>query len=245
MKYEKGTFVTVPNIQALQELPPTSQALFMWLCSYADSAGECYPSRGLLAENLSCSVRAIDTHMKQLITAGFIEKQTRFKNNEQTSNTYQILLVERCAESAPPPAQNLHPPSAESAHRTKPIEPNPIELNKPEVSGHSLKEKKHHFGELKNVLLTVEEKDKLIERYGHSVAKNYTEKLSLYLASRGRAYKSHYAVIRSWALRDKAEVIQKQPDPVFPATQEVSPEEQEKITKRKAQIARSLKGVHN
>lgn len=48
MKYEKGTFITVPNIQRLQELPPAAQALFMWLCAYADKDGRCYPSRAAL-----------------------------------------------------------------------------------------------------------------------------------------------------------------------------------------------------
>lgn len=141
MKYQKGTFVTVPNIQSLQDLPPTAQALFMWLCSYSDSSGECYPSRSVLAKNLHCSVRSIDAHLNNLIEAGFIKKENRFSGNEKTSNLYQIMLIEveqnmqgGSAKSAPPLEQNLHHPSAKSAHRTKPTKPNPVE---PKVSDES------------------------------------------------------------------------------------------------------------
>jgi hypothetical protein len=143
MKYEKGTFITVPNIQRLQELPPTAQALFMWLCSYADKDGQCYPSRTVLAKNLHCAVRSVDAHLAHLIEAGFIEKHNRVQGNEKQSNLYQIMLVGSAksargsadfarggsAESAPPSAKNSTTPRAKSAHRTKPVLTKPSELN--------------------------------------------------------------------------------------------------------------------
>ena len=62
------------------------------------------------------------------------------------------------------------------------------------------KPKKHQYGEYKNVLLTDDEFRKLTETYpdyGERI-----ERLSGYIASTGRAYKSHYATIRNWAKRD-------------------------------------------
>ena len=62
------------------------------------------------------------------------------------------------------------------------------------------KPKKHQYGEYKNVLLTDEEYRKLTETYpdyGERI-----ERLSGYIASTGKAYKSHYATIRNWAKRD-------------------------------------------
>lgn len=94
MRYQKGTFVTVPNIQTLEKLPPSAQALFMWLCSYADEQGQCFPSRSVLANNLHCSIRSVDTHLNTLIKQGYIKKENRFRDNEQTSNLYQIMLID-------------------------------------------------------------------------------------------------------------------------------------------------------
>ena len=59
---------------------------------------------------------------------------------------------------------------------------------------------KHKYGEYKNVLLTDEELDKLKEEYPDYLDR--IERLSSYVASTGKAYKSHYATIRNWARKD-------------------------------------------
>lgn len=73
----------------------------------------------------------------------------------------------------------------------------------------SLKPKpvKHKYGEYKNVLLTDDELDKLKTEY--SDWQERIERLSSYVASTGKRYKSHYATIRNWAKKDKEQ--QKQP----------------------------------
>lgn len=146
MKYQKGTFITVPNIQKLQELPPAAQALFMWLCSYADNDGVCFPSRKKLAHNLHCSVRTIDAHLKILQELGFIEKTNRINNNEKQSNLYQLLIIGSeniaggSAKSALGSAKNDTTPGAKSAHRTKSIITKPTELNTSEHSSQQISE---------------------------------------------------------------------------------------------------------
>lgn len=62
------------------------------------------------------------------------------------------------------------------------------------------KPKKHQYGEYKNVLLTDEEHEKLSELFPDLDER--IERLSGYIASTGKAYKSHYATIRNWAKRD-------------------------------------------
>lgn len=64
---------------------------------------------------------------------------------------------------------------------------------------------KRPYGECANVLLTDEEHDKII-------AEGLTgliDELSLYIASKGDKYKSHYAVIKQWANRRKKEQEEK------------------------------------
>ena len=59
---------------------------------------------------------------------------------------------------------------------------------------------KHKYGEYNNVLLTDEELEKLQEEYPDW--KDRIERLSSYVASTGKRYKSHYATIRNWARKD-------------------------------------------
>lgn len=60
---------------------------------------------------------------------------------------------------------------------------------------------KHKYGEYNNVLLTDEELDKLKAEY--TDWKDRIERLSSYVASTGKSYKSHYATIRNWARKDQ------------------------------------------
>jgi hypothetical protein len=67
-----------------------------------------------------------------------------------------------------------------------------------DIEKENIKEKEK-YGEFKNVLLTEEEYHKLEE----SNLLPYIEKLSSYIASKGKKYKSHYATILTWSRKDK------------------------------------------
>ncbi len=69
-----------------------------------------------------------------------------------------------------------------------------INKNKKEI----VKEK---FGEFENVLLSADELRKLKSKFGDET-ENYIERLSSYIASSGKRYKSHYATILSWSQKD-------------------------------------------
>lgn len=60
---------------------------------------------------------------------------------------------------------------------------------------------KSAYGEFKNVLLTDEEYAKLKARFTDS--QNRIERLSSYIESKGKRYKSHYATILTWARSDE------------------------------------------
>lgn len=62
---------------------------------------------------------------------------------------------------------------------------------------------KHKHGEYANVLLTDEELDKLKAEYPDWEER--IERLSSYVASTGKSYKSHYATIRNWARKDQTQ----------------------------------------
>jgi hypothetical protein len=59
------------------------------------------------------------------------------------------------------------------------------------------------YGEFQNVFLSLEEFNKLKERYPDSPVR--IEKLSAYIASKGKKYTSHYATILNWAQKEEGE----------------------------------------
>jgi predicted phage replisome organizer len=61
--------------------------------------------------------------------------------------------------------------------------------------------KKHKYGEYANVLLSDEELSKLKSEF--SDWEERIEKLSIYMASTGKRYKSHLATIRNWARKEE------------------------------------------
>lgn len=77
---------------------------------------------------------------------------------------------------------------------------------------------KHKYGEYANVLLTDEELDKLKEAFFDWQER--IERLSEYIASSGKKYKSHYATIRSWAKKDQQAqpIPRQQARPSYPKT---------------------------
>lgn len=79
-----------------------------------------------------------------------------------------------------------------------------LESDKEELSkDNSKKPTKHKYGEYNNVLLTDDELDKLKSEYPDWAER--IERLSSYVASTGKSYKSHYATIRNWARKDTAQ----------------------------------------
>lgn len=74
-----------------------------------------------------------------------------------------------------------------------------IEVAPDKNVGH--KPSRHKYGMYENVLLTDEEYQKLTEEFPHDYTERI-ERLSEYIASTGKKYKSHLATIRSWARKD-------------------------------------------
>lgn len=94
-KYEKGSFIVVPNMSHLSGIAPIAQALYLWLCCHANQEGECYPSRTTLARE--CGIKklhTLDRYMEFLISVGLVVKEERFKDKEQLSNGYFLPILD-------------------------------------------------------------------------------------------------------------------------------------------------------
>jgi predicted phage replisome organizer len=73
------------------------------------------------------------------------------------------------------------------------------------------KKTKHKYGQYKNVLLTDEDLEKLKIEFNDWSER--IERLSEYMASKGKAYKDHLATIRSWSRREQ-KIISKEPQTI-------------------------------
>lgn len=62
-------------------------------------------------------------------------------------------------------------------------------------------EKKEKYGDNSNVLLTLDEHQKLCELLSPQVVETLIGELDLYIGSKGVRYKSHYLTIQAWARR--------------------------------------------
>lgn len=95
LKYKKGTFVTVPNRDQLRGLDGYSQVLFMWLCSYADVDGKCFPSISTLKNDCGMSRDTVIRRLELLEERGLLQKTKSKKkgSKENAVNQYQIMIL--------------------------------------------------------------------------------------------------------------------------------------------------------
>ena len=86
------------------------------------------------------------------------------------------------------------------ADSNEPDGSNPPPLFGSDVKKQKKKQTKHKYGEYSNVLLTDEELMKLKEKIPNW--QDFIERLSSYIASTGKRYKSHYVTMLNWYRRD-------------------------------------------
>lgn len=126
MKYTKGSFIIVPNIEHISQLKTISQLVFLWLCKYANEDGVCFPAMTSLARLSRTSRRSVLYAISELEEKSFITRKNQVKNNMKTANLYQINLLPALIEKDETlDAQEVrndahigHGGSAPGAHRT-------------------------------------------------------------------------------------------------------------------------------
>lgn len=155
MKYERGSFITVPSREVLSGLHPTAQTLYMWLCAYANETGTCYPSRKTLAKNVGCSETMIDNMVDLLVENGLLKIKGRKDGDKQLSNLYTVLIQ-------PPLPHSGTPPTTQYEGVYHDVRTNSIQLTQ-----------SNEGGELED---EIREVDSDLERNTTSVGNKYTKK---------------------------------------------------------------------
>ena len=73
-------------------LPPRAISVYMYLKDRTDKNGTCYPSIGTISKELVLSRNTVKRGIDDLVKAGFIQKETRLRDNGgRSSNLYRLL----------------------------------------------------------------------------------------------------------------------------------------------------------
>lgn len=89
------------------------------LADMANDAGECWPSRGTLAEMCGVKWRYVRACLQKLQESGLIEIVERFQDNKQRSNLYRLLFEVGVSHRTPPGCPTEHPEQLFEPPQTK------------------------------------------------------------------------------------------------------------------------------
>lgn len=231
---EKRMFTQkIIDSDAFLDMPLSTQALYFHLNMRADDDGFINnPKR------IQRTIGASEDDLKLLIAKRFVIcfengvivikhwrmhntlRKDRYNPTQYQEQFAQLDVKENNAYTerpALPPATTWQPDGnqSEPQYSIDKISIDEISIDKDSIaeSGDSeppkpTKPVKHKYGEYRNVLLTDDELDKLKAEYrdwGERI-----ERLSSYVASTGKTYKSHYATIRNWARKDQEQTKTRQ-----------------------------------
>lgn len=89
-RFDKGSFLVVPNKNAIKGLRPNLQVVMMWLADYGLTS---WPSQETLARKCGLSKSTLIRCLNDLEQRGLIAKDMRFgSGGMQTTNAYRIIL---------------------------------------------------------------------------------------------------------------------------------------------------------
>lgn len=194
---------------AFLDMPLSSQCLYFHLCMRADDDG--FLGNPKRIKNM---IGASDDDLKLLIAKRFLlvfedgvivikhwKMHNTIQKDRYTPTPYQDELSQLFLKSNK--SYSLTSGEAMETKCIQNVSPD-IDIDSDKDKEIDIKKKppRHKYGEYKNVLLSDEDIEKLKSKYPSSY-KSYIERLSSYIESTGKKYKSHYATILNWIRKDE------------------------------------------
>lgn len=165
---------------------------------YEIKPGQAIIGRKKMAEELGFSEQQVRTALKKLESTGEI--------SIFSTNKFSIVTVENWAFYQGDEKENN-----QQVTNNQPTSNQQVTNNQPHLKNvknvKNVKKEKNIYirpalGEFENVLITEEELEKLKERFPYDW-QDRIERLSEYMKSKGKRYKSHYATVLTWAKKDE------------------------------------------
>lgn len=142
MKYEKGSFATIPNMSAIKGQNPILQVIYMWLCFHVDKKGKCFPSQSTIAIECGVSIASINRYILELENIGLIKREVRNVKGSKEKDTTIYSLLGTLTQRVGTLTQRVQVLSHREGgtltqrERTKLNELNSLELNKEKEKSH-------------------------------------------------------------------------------------------------------------
>lgn len=207
--YDDDGFLTTPKWMYRFDLSLAETMAYAIIYGFSQERQGCYfGSLEYLARYCRVSRRHVIRILQKLEDAGLI-----IRESHPGSTTHFYAVDKRGVKKLHPcqnvTGDNMSPHPCNNVTPTRDImSPNNIsdnkEDNKDTHSSPRVREDKVLYGDC--VLLTEAEHARLVQRYGDADTARLIEILDLYLANKTKdPYKSHYAAIQKWVVRDLAE----------------------------------------
>lgn len=74
------------------DLPHRAKAVYMYLKDRSNAKGQCYPAIGTIAKELRLSRRTVERAIEDLVRAGFMTKEQRWRENGGRSSLLYTLI---------------------------------------------------------------------------------------------------------------------------------------------------------
>lgn len=74
-----------------EDLPHRAKAVYMYLKDRSNQDGQCYPAIGTIARELQLSRRTVERAITDLLQAGLLEKEQRWRENGGKSSLLYTL----------------------------------------------------------------------------------------------------------------------------------------------------------
>ena len=205
-----GNYTTMSNYHLQdRELSLKAKGLLSMCLSLTDSWD--YSVNGLVAISKEGRTSVL-SGLKELEQAGYIRREQKRGPDGKLGKIEYCIYEQRQPTDEDPWSGKTRSGNPTADHPTTdlPTSENPPSGNPPQlitkqlntelINNEEKKEVRHRYGAYRNVLLSDEEMDKLRAEFPSDYGQRI-ERLSEYMASSGRTYKSHLATIRSWARR--------------------------------------------
>ena len=77
-----------------EDLPHRAKAVYMYLKDRSNQNGQCYPAIGTIAKELQLSRKTVERALNDLIRAGLVKKEQRWRENGGRSSLLYTLTPE-------------------------------------------------------------------------------------------------------------------------------------------------------
>ncbi len=78
-----------------EDLPHRAKTVYMYLKDRSDQNGQCYPAIGTIAKELHLSRRTVERAITDLVHAGLLKKEQRWRENGGRSSLLYTLIDSR------------------------------------------------------------------------------------------------------------------------------------------------------